>query len=281
MLEMIPEGHPLRGVRLKLDRAEQHLETLNGETDAFFQRDPYFVSYERKPDGSEHVFRVHIREAPPLAFGLLIGDSLQNMRSALDHLVWQLAILSGSNPPYRQTAFPVCETPESFRSKGTRDKVRSLAAEHRARIQGMQPFQVGGAAKDHWLWHLNELSRIDRHRVLHPIGGIQGESTISAQTRDEGGNLTPYPLGKLTQTHMMDMEVSYAPFKDGAQIARFGIAPPKPEMEMNCEFSFIVTFGEDVRIGPHHDLNSILRNILHHIRADVVRPFVDSFGTMA
>src|SRR4051812_7680913 len=95
MLEMIPEGHPLEGVRLKLVRADEHLETLDNQITSFLEREPYSVSYERKPDGSEHIYRAHVVEDPPLALGVLIGDCLQNMRSALDHLVWQLALRSG------------------------------------------------------------------------------------------------------------------------------------------------------------------------------------------
>lgn len=144
MLEMIPEGHPLQGVRLKLERAEEHLVTLDYQIIGFLEREPYQVSYQRKSDGSEHVYRVHINESPPLEFGILIGDCLQNMRTALDHLVWQLAILSGKRAaPTRQTGFPVCDTIEAFRAKGTKNKVADLTKEYRAGIERLQPFQVG------------------------------------------------------------------------------------------------------------------------------------------
>lgn len=277
MSEMIPEGHPLEGVRLKLDRAEQHLNMLNSQIGDFFQRAPYFVSYERKPDGSEHIFRIHSKETPPLAFGLLIGDCLQNMRTALDHLAWQLAILSGKSSPDTRTAFPICATKEAFEGGRTKPKLKDLSAEYRAVIKRLQPFRIGREARDHWLWHLNELARIDRHRVLHIVGGIQSEADLSAQTRDRDNNPVVYPLGELGQTHTIDMSISYAPFKDGAEIARFGLSPPNTEVEMNYEPTFIVAFGEDVGIGPHHDINSILGNILYLLRTEVVPPFVDFF----
>jgi hypothetical protein len=254
VLETIPNGHPLEGVRLKLTRAEEHLVMLDSQIFAFLQDEPYTVSYERKPDGSEHVYKVHVAERMPADFGVIVGDCLQNMRSALDHLVWQLAIRSGkrTETPARQTAFPVCDTRDAFRAKGTKNKVADLTAEDRARIESLQPFQAGVNARNHWLWHLNELSRIDRHQVLHPVGAIQDTIDIRVGKRDEHGNFVVIPLGQLQPD--MGMNVLYAPFEDGAEIVRFtlNLSNPDPEMEMDCEFSFVVTFGEGVTPGfPH------------------------------
>ncbi len=283
MLELIPEGHPLEGVRLKLDRAQYHLEALDSEIASFFDREPYVISYEREPDGSEHVYRVHESEVPPLALGATIGDCLQNMRSALDHLVWQLAVHSGKKTtPSRQTAFPICDTIEAFRSKGTRVKVGDLTAEYRAGIERLQPFQIGPKARDHWLWHLNELSRVDRHRVLHVVGGVQDTIDISTGDRDDDGNFRVIPIRYFT----LGLNVAYAPFKDGAEVARFTLKTTEPEIditkvETNCDFTFIVTFGQDIGITPAHGVMGVLGNILLHIREDVVPPFIDYFEITA
>lgn len=161
--EAIDPNHPLAGVLAKLARTQQHLDELDDEITAFVEGAPYSISYERKPDGTDHIWRVHVREQPPLALGSIVGDFLQNTRSALDHLIWQLAILSGKETPNRNTAFPVCDTEGIFRAKGTRKKVADLNKEYRAAVEWLQPFQIGGAARNHWLWHLNELSRVDKH----------------------------------------------------------------------------------------------------------------------
>jgi hypothetical protein len=286
MLEMIPEGHPLEGVRLKLARAEHHLETLHREITDFFGREPYSISYERKPDAGEHIYRVHVSETPPLALSVIIGDCLQNMRSALDHLVWQLALRSGKRTtPSRLTAFPVCDTRETFRAKGTKNKVADLTAEDRAGIEKLQPFQVGGAARKHWLWHLNELARIDRHRILHVVGGANESIGMKVGERDEDGNFRMIPIRFFT----LDMKmVSLASFKDGAEVARFGVYPDPAqtsvdvtEVKMECDFSYRVTFSQDTGIPTAYTVIDVLGNILAHIETEVVPPFVDSFGIMA
>ncbi len=128
------------------------------------------------------------------------------------------------------------------------------------------------------MWHLNELARIDRHRILHVVGATQDTIDISVGKRDDEGNFNMLPLGQLQPER--GMNISYAPFKDGAQIARFTLSPsnPDPEMEMNCEFSFVVTFAQDVGIPFLHGITGTLGNILAHIQTEVVPPFVDSFG---
>lgn len=281
MLEMIPKGHPLEGVRLKLDRAEEHLEAFDREIAAFFEREPYAVSCERKPNGFEHVYTLHVSEHPPLSLGIPIGECLQSMRSALDHLVRQLALRSGKKTrPARQTAFPICDTIEAFRSKGSKNKVADLTKEYRASIERLQPFKVGGAARDHWLWHLNELARVDRHQILHVVGAVHESIGITVGERDDDDNFYVIPLGQLQPE--LRMTISSVPFEDGAEIARFALNPsnPDPEMEMDCEFSFLIAFGEGISLHPLYPVTDALNNILSHIETEVVSPFVDSFGIM-
>ncbi len=274
--ETIDPDHPLAGILAKLARAQHHLEAVDEEIGAFMECDPYSISYERKPDGTDHIWRVHVREQPPLALGPIIGDFLQNTRSALDHLVWQLAILSGKEPPNRNTAFPVCDTEGIFRAKGTRNKVADLTAEYRAAVERLQPFQVGGAAREHWLWHLNELSRIDKHQILHPVGAIHNNATFSTHPVDESKDPFPYQLGQLGQTVTTHIWASLAPFQDEAQIARWTLDPPRPDVRMEGEFSFYVSYGEGVQpaIRPVTD---VLENILRHVEAEVLPPLSHFF----
>ena len=42
---MIPRGHPLEGVGLKLDRAGWHLAELDRAISEFLKREPYYISY--------------------------------------------------------------------------------------------------------------------------------------------------------------------------------------------------------------------------------------------
>lgn len=276
-LDAIDPSHPLAGVRSKLARAQEHLQTLDGRIASFMEREPYRVSYERKPDGSDHIYRVHVRESPPLELGAIIGDCLQNARASLDHLVWQLAILSGKTTPNRQTAFPVCDAEGIFRSKRTRNKVADLSKEYRAAVEGLQPFKIGGAAKDHWLWHLNELSRVDKHQILHPVGAVHDDALFSTHPVDKSADPFPYQLGQLGQTVNMTLRGSFVPFENGAEIVGWAFDPPRPDVKMEAEFSFYITFGQGVNPGSPFPITHVLGNILHHVETEVIPPLAHFF----
>src|SRR5205809_138288 len=86
----------LSGVRLKLHRAKTHIDCVRRETNAFLERDPKPFGIRTDctpgPDESvEYVLYAIVRERPPRELALPIGDAIQNIRAALDHLVYELA----------------------------------------------------------------------------------------------------------------------------------------------------------------------------------------------
>jgi hypothetical protein len=78
---------------MKLVRAHEHLEVLSDELAAFRAGELYRVVHEEEAEGSEHVFRAQVIKEPPPHLSAIIGDALQNMRSALEHLAWGLTPL--------------------------------------------------------------------------------------------------------------------------------------------------------------------------------------------
>jgi hypothetical protein len=93
---MTQAAHDLSGVRLKLARAQTHIDAIRAKTAAFIRQTPppLGVRHERetRPDGVvEYTLYAVVREQPPGDFALLIGDAIHNLRSALDYLVYELA----------------------------------------------------------------------------------------------------------------------------------------------------------------------------------------------
>ena len=85
-----------RSVFLKLERAKEHLETLAHVHDKFLATRPYEITRSIEASrqsgrGAEHRLVWSRFEAPPEPMGLLIGDTIHNLRSALDHLAFELA----------------------------------------------------------------------------------------------------------------------------------------------------------------------------------------------
>ena len=109
-------AHPLDGIGLNCDRARDHLDTLERESDSF-ERDAYRFRHDVDRVGRKHVYRVKALRKTRPEWGPVIGDCLHNAASALDHLAYQLAIFhTGTLPPdlARDTHFPIYGSPREF-----------------------------------------------------------------------------------------------------------------------------------------------------------------------
>jgi hypothetical protein len=95
----------VRRSQLKLARAAEHLESLNEEVASYLDSRPYEVVQETQPEGNP-LLVCKVNSLPPMRLSVLLGDFLHNLRSALDHLAWQLVLVNGSTPGKR-TGFPI------------------------------------------------------------------------------------------------------------------------------------------------------------------------------
>lgn len=165
-------SHPLT----KLDRAKQHLKEFNTACAEFAAQEPYTVM-KQKSDPRRQRFRFH--PGPP-HLGLVFGEVVHSLRSALDHVVYELTRDNIKNLPrkdryeaLRRSSFPICTTtaqwerdPECF--NGGLDKAGSVVPDALAVIKGYQPFSgfAGQAPENHPLALLRSLDNRDKHRKL-------------------------------------------------------------------------------------------------------------------
>lgn len=171
-----PPEETLTSAQRKLKRGIEHVRTLCEETAAFEEDEAYHFESEREIRSPEHVlYRCFaVQQKPmPLHWPLLAGEAVQNLRSALDHLIYEKA---GGNG---RTQFPIFTSPEDFKShasammKGVPDPVRTA-------IEKVQPYRhMPGEAAHDPLAQLRTLSNHDKHRMLATV--------LSAVTREGVG----------------------------------------------------------------------------------------------
>jgi hypothetical protein len=175
----------LSGVRMKLDRAEQHLDALEAEVAPYNARGPYSVR-PLEADGDWWVARLTVTEPPDPRWALIVGDFLHNARSALDNLVWQLVLVNGAEPSFRNQ-FPIfADTPASENARvkrhaRIREMLAGVGADEVAFICELQPYtgpHVHRNAKTALRW-LAKLSNTDKHRYLHPALGVHDPTQVS------------------------------------------------------------------------------------------------------
>jgi hypothetical protein len=107
-------------------------------------------------------------EPAPPALSVLIGDCLQDLRSALDHEVYRQAVqLKGPRwPGLEKTQFPIHTDAKSFPSVKA-NALAGLRPEVVSVVESVQPFVAPTDFDVQTLQLLNLAARIDRHRLLH------------------------------------------------------------------------------------------------------------------
>lgn len=81
---------PLDGARLKIVRAQKHLDCLRNEILAYSETKPYTFPLQIS---SRIITTGSARSSfePSLELGLIFGDCLNNLRTSLDYIAWDLA----------------------------------------------------------------------------------------------------------------------------------------------------------------------------------------------
>lgn len=138
--------------------------TVTGAVVAWEEAAEYQVSADYQEEGRLEI-SVRFTDPPPVAeWALAAGDLLNNLRCALDHAVYALAIIeAGQDPPPQATrlAFPIADTEKGWRRAARRALgPRSNTAQDA--IGSLQPGRWAGST----LALLRELNNEDKHRLL-------------------------------------------------------------------------------------------------------------------
>jgi len=154
--------HPLDGPKFKIERAGEYLERLDQLVRTYLRNNPQLISAEFNPQNLVNIYRYKSPEPLPIEVSLLAGDAINNLRSSLEHLAWQLALLNTVSPSDK-TGFPIfCwHNPHVFKQM-----TADISTEAREIIERLQPYHRGDGAQDDPLWRLHALWTIEKHRHL-------------------------------------------------------------------------------------------------------------------
>jgi len=168
----------LKNPLAKIERAKEHFETLDQEIRTFQKDNLCRVQHYEDTQNALYIVRIDI-PIVPLRFGVLAGDAIHNLRSALDHLAWQLALTKTARP-FPRTEFPIVSKDTAEDRAYFKRVTQSMPDRACVRIKALQPYRRGAAFQDDPLWQLDKLWNIDKHRVI-PVQGIS--MSIKAPTR--------------------------------------------------------------------------------------------------
>jgi hypothetical protein len=167
--------------RRKIARAEKHIADLHGKIVSFFDRDDLYEPFiEAHPEEANFtVLKIRFIKELPEEFEEIVGDVLGNLRSALDHAVYGIAVAfaasTNSPKPKIDTAcFPFARDAAHFES-ALKGRCASIPSELHPIFRDCQPYGGGNEP----LWALNCIRGTDEHAILVPgataafVGGME------------------------------------------------------------------------------------------------------------
>jgi len=247
------------GPSRKVERAKAHLDEFKRILAAHESSHPIRVRAEIDTKARLHRYRYEAIDPPPM-LGLLAGEFVYQLRSALDHAVWLIGCSrSPSGEAPSNSEFPVFIEPRDRRENGRnipgfeksgRNKVSGLSPYAQTSIELMQPYHRGDAANSDPLWMLHELRNLDTHRVIQPVVAHLHIPNLGGRVRIGGG-----------------------PFKSGDI---FAIVPSTLDPKTNFEPHLAFSVGFPIS-GPagQRPPGAVLTEIYEYVRVEVM-PHLDS-----
>jgi hypothetical protein len=159
---------PIKGLMRKIDRAKVHLDALSQAVESWRKTQTDCLFFQDDIERGEHI----IEFRPPISdkdveMALIAGDFVCCLRASLDHLAWQLA--ASANPgtvPSKRIAFPIIGENTLDTQIAFTKMTFGIPEEAVYTIRSLQPYHGGDAYRHKFLWILNTLWNIDKHRSI-------------------------------------------------------------------------------------------------------------------
>ena len=258
--------------RLKFERAQYHLKQL--KLDVLHWRETCGYATRWEPDSGDpihSIVKASIQSQPDDQLSLVVGDVVQNLRASLDNLVYALAwVNSGylTQQKAKSCQFTIVGgddaqvAAKNFANTAGKD-LALVSPEARTIIEGLQPFKVGVACHAWPLWQLNELAKIDRHRIMHVVAAMPNSFSIEPKP----GKHYPPATGPGHTTLFRGF------FMQGsARIARLPVVAEAGEANMEVNATLGIAFIEPDLPFYGKDVIELLTDISHFVVKRVFPP---------
>lgn len=229
---------------MKVARANQHIQALNREVRLFMEEKANKQIISCRCDEIWHIVSINpvIENSMPLLCSVICGDVVHNLRSASDHLVWQLVLAQG-NTPDRWNSFPIYTDPNQFQRKVKYPSNPEQSPLHGVApseelwrlIEGEQPYN-SQEPSEHHLNILAKPSNVDKHRTLHTSWFYAAEDSIRAA------------VGWNSDASLLDHQVNSGPLPPNSCTdilrLRFSAIGSEPRVSTTGGISLQPTFGD-------------------------------------
>ncbi len=234
----------------KLKRGKTHIDSLKIEIEKVYANgSPITLRREYEPKNRAIVIRIESVVDIPDHWSLVVGDAVHNIRCALDHLAWQLALrhFDGIEPTNRAVIKSI-HFPVVIEESKWRDSVHNqwMDGADANKLKRFQPFNLGPQSRAKGVRHPFEIfcgfdgiDNIDKHRSIHLTyiaPRLKSFASESVYTFHEC-----YPVDGSVEIGM-----SGFPTNPGDEVARVSVVPsgPDPDVDFETCLAGYVAMGE-------------------------------------
>jgi hypothetical protein len=155
----------LHGPLLKIERAKQHVIDLNGKIADYIASNPFELRIGERKDSHSRIVYVKAKEPVPDAFALIVGDTVHNLRTALDFVCY--GMVRDKAPKPDKVGFP-------FASRGAQGLTGAIATRQMQvapkkvidEIYSLQPYPTGNKV----LYAVKAMAEREKHHFIVTVG---------------------------------------------------------------------------------------------------------------
>jgi hypothetical protein len=242
----------LAGVEAKLMRAQEHFECLRRDVTEKVRTCTYSIRHVRNNDSTDLSLRIQTNGFgfPFLWWSLIVGDFVNNLRSALDHLIYLIAVYeSGQDPPPKKSklAFIIEDQWDDFKRRAE-SCMGDLSTKAWTAVESVQPYHRVNLYIPSPLSILKDFSNTDKHRTIR-LAAV----TPALWDFNFTEPLSPTVIREYRQCHD-DLE-------DGAEVAGVRSSQPEPALTSLGQLGVEVTIWHGAlptRTDPGADRSEVL-----------------------
>lgn len=218
---LVPGQDVTRWPEMKIARAVEGLTGLRARIGSWDAAGGAIALPTLSADGTRIHLALKVPSAPPVdSWAMELGESIHQLRAALDALAWDVAHLDGGAPKDpRNIYFPVIDSPDKW-SKVASGALASIPSWVLQRMESVQPFRHTDGSTS-FLERLHSLDIADKHRGL-----LTGKVRFDGIQFDGMGYEAPHYSSEDLSRIKVDLRPDLVEIEDGMVIG--SIVLPKP-----------------------------------------------------
>jgi hypothetical protein len=158
--------------KLRLTRAQEHLDELTAQIDRFFGEKPYTRVCELDPNDTHKIYKIRLTKPFPFRWRILATEIIEHARASIDHATWASAFLHTKNPNLEFGTFAFGKDAAKLA-----DRIKGLSKDCPPEVQSLlNTFNAYPGGND-LLYVLNDICNLSKHALVTFLAGafVSGE----------------------------------------------------------------------------------------------------------